>query len=719
MWKSITTVLLAAVCLIGGADAAEVIRIRTRSTELVYLVKQDGTLAFRHYGLKVGDESGYADNMFSPAEAFPSSGGQTYIEPALSVVHHDGSIVTQLKFGRYETRGNETIIYLADKVMPLEVELHAETFPESDVLKQWVVVRNEEPGEIVLKSCSSAFLNFRPGQYWLTHFHGAAEGEMQREQTPLGHGFYVLDSKRGTRVGRYDNPSFLLSGSPIPSEDTGLCIGGAMEWSGNFRFTFETDATNSLNVTCGTNPVMGERKLSPGESYCTPAMLLTYSEEGCGRISREFHDWARKHCLRHGEEPMPIVLNSWEGAYFSFNEKVLAAMMDDAADMGIEMFVLDDGWFGNKYPRDNAAAGLGDWQVNRKKLPHGLNYLSDYAARRGLKFGIWVEPEMVNPKSELAERHPEWIIASPGREPMYQRNQLQLDLSNPDVQDFVFKSVDDLLNSDKDIVYVKWDANRHIDQPGSTYLPADRQMHIYVDYINGLYSVYDRLRAAHPDVNFQCCSSGGGRLDYGALRWHEEFWASDNTDPLSRLKIQFSESMIYPPKAMASHISASPNHQTGRIFPLKFRIDVAMSGRLGMELQPKNLTEDERIMARNAIAEYKRWLRPLIVSGDLYRLISPYDNDFYASEMFVSKDGRRAALYVWCMDYDAKRSRPVLRLRGLDPSAKYRLTELNSDKRTLLGSQEIFTGDFLMNVGVVSSICKPYQSGVYYFEAVD
>jgi alpha-galactosidase len=388
-------------------------------------------------------------------------------------------------------------------------------------------------------------------------------------------------------------------------------------------------------------------------------------------------------------------------------------MISDAASLGVEIFVLDDGWFGNKYPRNNDKAGLGDWQVNTSKLPKGIGHLVDYAAKENIKFGIWVEPEMVNPKSELAEQHPDWIVSRPHREPILMRQQLLLDLSNPDVQEFVFKTVDDILTENPEIAYVKWDANRHVQNWGSSWLPADQQSHFVIDYTRGLYSVYERLNTKHPDVIFQVCSSGGGRVDYGSLPFHHEFWTSDNTDAWSRIYQQWNTSQFYPAIAMASHVSANPNHQTKHVTPLKARFDVSMTGRLGMELQPADMTPEELKYSKKAIKTYKR-IRHIVHQGDLYRINSPYRGN-RAALMYVTPAKDQAIVFGYVTRFHSRNDYMTVKLKGLKPDKSYKVTEINKEdpqKKLFTGSGKTFSGDYLMKRGVQLKIRLLHESAM-------
>ena len=395
--------------------------------------------------------------------------------------------------------------------------------------------------------------------------------------------------------------------------------------------------------------------------------------------------------LRHGDQERRILLNSWEGVYFDINEEGMKQMMDDIASMGGELFVMDDGWFGDKYPRNNDHTSLGDWTTDTRKLPNGVPGLVKAATERGIKFGIWVEPEMTNTVSELYEAHPDWIIKAANRDIVKGRGgtQVVLDMSKKEVQDFAFSVIDNVMKESPDIAYIKWDANAPISMDFSN-----------IAYWQGFYAMVERVREAYPDLTIQDCASGGGRANWGVLPWFDEFWVSDNTDALQRVYMQWGTSYFFPAIAMASHISATPNHTVFRTTSLKYRIDVAMSGRLGMEIQPKNMTEQEKDICRKAIADYKR-IRPIVQFGDIYRLVSPYDNRGFASLMYVAENKDKAVAYWWKIANFYDEHFPRLRFAGLDPERSYRVTELNRlDISPLAYEGKSFTGRFLMESGL-------------------
>ncbi len=712
--KKLPAILLLApaLCLLAvlRAEDAAVIEVATADSSLVLVTTgTNAPVVLRHYGSKTTDTRALLAKTVRQNQVYPAFGGVEHANLALNVIHADGSLTTELVYDGHEQRAldadrQETVVRLRDKQYPFFVELRLVAHKAANVITQRVTVSHKEPGPVRVENIASAYLPLRAGAYWLTHFHGAWGREMRVTEERLTSGGKVIEEFRKiVQATMADNPSFMLSLEHAAEEESGEVYAGTLAWSGNYKLAFTLDERETLHITAGMNPFAATRILDAGASLETPEMVLTYSARGRGQASRNLHDWARKYALYHGDQLRPILLNSWEGAYFKFDEKTLTDMMDDTAAFGIEMFVLDDGWFGNgKYARDSARAGLGDWQVNKKKLPRGIGYLADYAVSKGLRFGIWIEPEMVNPKSELAKKHPEWIVKSPGRDIPQSRNQWLLDLSNPAVQDFVAKVFDDTVALSPNITYIKWDANRPVYSVGSAWLPADRQEHFWKDYVDGLYKVYERVRAKHPHITIQLCSSGGGRVDYGALKYHDEFWASDNTNAVDRVLIQYGTNMIYPPIATGSHVSASPNHQTDMMIPLKFRFDVAMSGRLGMELQPKDLAGADRDFARKAIENYKL-IRPVVQFGDLYRLYSPYNENGRAAIQYVAKDKKQAVLFAYNLYHLTSRGFSFdIKLRGLDPAKTYKVTEMNRepDRGTFANDGQLYTGEFLMNVGV-------------------
>ncbi|MDD4199641.1 MAG: alpha-galactosidase [Parabacteroides sp.] len=716
----------------AGSEINElkVINLQTEELSMIMTVGKDSTVYFQYFGRKIDDASPYLDKQTyrridygTDPHGYLAAGGRSYREPALRVTHSDGDLNTELAYVTHQqkelTDNNvvQTIITLQDKKLPLVVELIITAYVKENVFTQRVNIINKQNKSVVLHNFYSSYLPIRAKKYYLNSFHGAWAQEMFIEESLLNHGIKSIENKMGVRTTHTENPSFILSLDMPLNENVGDVIGGALAWSGNYKLNFEIDEFDILNITAGINPYASEYRLAPNETFHAPEMIYTYSTSGAGGVSRNLHDWARGYQVYDAQTIRPTLLNSWEGAYFTFNEQTITDMIDDAANMGLEMFVLDDGWFGNKYPRSSSTQGLGDWQVTQDKLPRGIDYLADYAINKGIKFGIWIEPEMVNPKSELAEDHPEWIVKADGRPVPTTRGQWLLDLTNPEVQDFVFEVFDDVMKQSDNISYIKWDANRHVQSVGSAQLTADAQSHFWIKYIQGLYSVYERIRDKYPNILIQACSSGGGRIDYGALKYHQEVWTSDNTDARSRIFIQYGTNMIYPALVTGSHVSAVPNHQTGNITPLKFRFDMAMSGRFGMELQPKDLSEKERAFAKEAIENYNR-IRDIIMEGDLYRIISPYEGKGLYAIMYVSKNKKRAVVFDYCFEYQGRtRNSQSIKLKGLNPELDYKVTELNVEKSGFWGNKKVFSGEYLINEGINPQLQKIYDSAVFILEA--
>lgn len=707
------------------AVTPQIIPVETANTQLILQVDKQGTVRTLHYGAKAGEPNQFlrfrfgGNHNYEDPSAYPTAGGRFNGYDALHVEYADGSQNTELYFVNSDVHAHDdiisTVIHLKDYVTALEVDLVYDAHQAEDVILMHSIIRNAGKAQITLRNYASASLNLVSDDYLLTHFYGGWANEMQVDQELLTHDAKVLESRRGTQTTQDCNPSFLLTLGKSFSETSGAVVAGALAWSGNYRISFQIGQSDRLNIVSGINPFASAYPLAAGAEFETPEMIYTWSCEGAGGASRNLHRWARKYSVWNGGKVNPTLLNSWEGAYFSFTTETLLRMIDDAAAMGLEMFVLDDGWFGLEHPRNNDKAGLGDWEVNTNKIPEGIDYVASYAHSKGLKFGIWIESEMVNPDSNLAREHPDWIVQSPGRQIHESRNQWILDLSNPAVQDFVFGVFDRTVSLSPNIDYIKWDSNRRIMSFGSPYLGAE-QDRFFVEYIQGYYNVCRRMREKYPQLIVQCCSAGGSRVDYGSMRWFNEVWPSDNSDAISRTRIQWATSLVYPPCIMAAHVSAVPNHQTGNVTSLKFRFDVASSGRLGMELQPKSLSAEERALADRCISSYKQY-RDLVFSGDLYRLASPYDGDFYAL-MYVSQDKRRAVVFTYCLRYQNRsRGSHVFRLQGLDPSLKYKVTEQNVDRSCWWGNGKSFDADFLSQGGFNPSFSEASSSAVFVLEA--
>ena len=725
--KNLVIIILAilGISLQGLAADYDYISVSTRNTSLIMAGKAGGALNYRHYGPSVSNASDFAaynaytdSHSVGDIQIYPTAGGRYVFEPALAVNYPDGGLNTELLYEsfRQEQAGDDvirTVVQLRDSKQPLCVKLVFDAYQAEDVILAHAEITNAGKKAVLLRDYYSSCIPIYSDKYTLTHFNGSWAHENYIETERLTHGIKTIECRDGVRTTQRSNPSFLLSlDSDTLDETHGDVIAGALCWSGNYKINFQMDEAGRLYILSGIHPSGAEYSLGGGATFVTPDMVWTYSTCGAGQASRNLHDWARGYGMYDASMHCPTLLNSWEGAYFSFNTKPLTDMMDDAASMGLEMFVLDDGWFGEgEFARDNDDAGLGDWELNKAKIPEGIGYLADYAHSKGLKFGIWIEPEMVNPKSRLYQKHPEWVVVEKGREAYTARNQLLLDLSNPKVQDFVFGVFDRTMQLG-DVDYIKWDCNRHVFNVGSSYEAS--QANFWVDYIQGYYKVLDRIRAKYPKVLLQSCSSGGGRMDYGVLRWANEVWTSDNTDAYCRAYMQYGASLIYPVQILGSHISATPNHQTGRILPLKFRCDMAATARLGMEIQPKLLNDAEKDYVRKYLDAYKQY-RDIVFDGDLYRLCSPYSGSHYAV-MYVSKDKSRAVLFAFCLQYEGRGLTPAFRAGGLDAGASYKVTEIAPVGKSFWGDGKVFGGDYLMNYGVNMNLKQPLTSAVLLLE---
>ena len=700
--------ILISALLCASLAAMAQVRVTTPETEMVLKADAGSDLKVLYYGARLSDAdvAGLEAAGAAWVDAYPAYGFHCAGEASIGVTHADGNMSTVLKVDTVsqsqENGAQITRIRLKDTVYPFYVTVCYKAYQDVDMIETWTEIENLGKKAVTLTRFDSGHLPVRVGDVWISHLHGtwAAEGRLTQE--PLERGMMVIKNKDGARNAHTDHSEVMFSLDGKPQENAGRVIGAALCYSGNYELRIDTRDTDYHEFFAGINPDNSAYILESKEVFKTPELAFTYSGEGLSGASRNFHRWGRKYKLAHGDKERKILLNSWEGVYFNINEPGMDQMMADIAYMGGELFVMDDGWFGEKYPRLTDNSSLGDWKVDRNKLPNGISWLVEQADKHGIRFGIWIEPEMTNSVSELYEEHPEWIIKAPEREPVLGRGgtQLVLDLGNPEVQDFVFKIVDDLMTENPKIDYIKWDANMPISNHGSQYLPKNKQSHLYIEYHRGFAKVCDRIRAKYPDVTIQACASGGGRANWGVLPWFDEFWVSDNTDALQRIHMQWGTSYFFPAIAMASHISATPNHTVFRTTSLKYRIDVAMSGRLGMEIQPRNMTQEERDLCRKAIAEYKE-IRPVVQFGDIYRLVSPYDGHNMASLMYVAPEKDQAVFYWWKTETFYDDHLPRVKMAGLDPDKMYKVTELNRiDNVPLKYEGMSFSGKFLMENGL-------------------
>lgn len=690
--------LLSSFSLLQASDKP-LIKIETERTSLIYQVADNGRLYQKYLGKKLHHDS---DIQYLPqgTEAYLTHGMEDYFEPAIHIRHNDYNSSLLLKYVDHSSNNtgngiNETVITLKDDKYPVTVKLHYVAYDKENIIRTFTKISHEEKKPVILSKYASSMLHLNSSKYFLTEFSGDWAHEANVTERELAFGKKVIDTKLGARANMFVSPFFQLALDNPSQENAGEVLVGTIGWTGNFRFTFEVDNKNELRIISGINPYDSEYSLPAKEVFRTPDFYFTYSTQGKGEASRSFHDWARNHQVKKGNETRMTLLNNWESTYFDFDENKLIGLMDEATKLGVDMFLLDDGWFANKYPRSSDHQGLGDWEETAGKLPNGVGRLVEEAHKKGIKFGIWIEPEMVNPKSELYEKHKDWVIHLPNRDEYYFRNQMVLDLSNPKVQDHVFGVVDNLMTKYPGIAFFKWDCNSPITNIYSVYL-KDKQSHLYIDYVRGLYKVLDRIKAKYPDLPMMLCAGGGGRSDYEALKYFTEFWPSDNTDPIERLFIQWGYSQVFPSKTLCAHVTT-----WNRGTSIKFRTDVAMMCKLGFDIKLEDMNQNEHLYCDQAVKNYNR-LKPVILEGDMYRLVSPYGSN-HTSSMFVGKDKKTAAVFAFDIHPRyAEKTLPV-RLQGLDINKMYRVKEINmmpGSNSSLKGNDQVFSGEYLMNVGL-------------------
>ncbi|MEX6690790.1 alpha-galactosidase [Danxiaibacter flavus] len=698
------------------AQYVQTIKIDTKENMLLLGVDKDGHLKQVYYGKQINTDF-LKDLTASGNDAYTSYG--RYAENvALRLTHNDGNTTTNLVYKSHaisQSGANTTLtkIILSDSYYATNVVLNYKAYLDENIIEQWTEIINKEKAPVTLFDFASADLSFQSQSYYLSYYYGDWAKEFNMIEEPLHEGTKIIDSKLGVRSNQHSNPSFLLSLNQQLAEETGEAIGGTLAWPGSWQLKFDVDQDKKLHVVSGINPYASQYTIATNDTFKTASFLHTYTMNGAGEITRRFHRWARKYGITDGYGSRDVLLNNWEATYFNFDEQKLTDIIKEAGNMGFDLFLLDDGWFGNKYPRNNDDAGLGDWEVNKKKLPHGISYLTEQCQKNNLKFGIWIEPEMVNPKSELYEKHPDWAISAPNRVIDPQRNQLILDLANPKVEAYVYGCIDNLLRENKGISYIKWDCNRYVTNPGSAYLGKDKQSHLFIDYSRAIIRIMEKVRKNFPSVTMMVCSGGGGRMDYATMPYFQEYWPSDNTDALDRIKIQWGLLHFFPAVGLASHVSVTPNHITGRTTPLKFRFDVAMTGKLGMDLQPMQMTEDEKIFSKKAIQTYKNSIRDVVLHGDLYRLLSPYTSDRTA-QMYVTEKQDKAIVFSYLLHKSIYGDKSVLYLKGLKKDAMYKIAELNKGSFSRLNDYEgkSFSGDFLMTHGLAFNMYNEFESAV-------
>jgi len=623
-------------------------------------------------------------------QEYGCAGKSDFRPPAIEIALKDGTNALELRYfshniieGKPQLQGlpatypidddevQTLALTLKDLVHEIYVTLYYAVWAERDVICRWVKVENKTRDKVKIEKIMSACIDFATADFRMFQMSGSWARERKVYIRDIVPGTQSIESRRGSSS-HHQNP-FLALLSDEATEDSGEVFAFNFVYSGNFQARIDVDFNETTRFAMGINPDNFSWNLEAGDSFTTPEVVMVYSQAGFGQMSRTFHDLYRERLCR-GEwkdKPRPIVINNWEATYFDFNEKKLCELADAAKNAGVEMFVLDDGWFGNRFDDRRA---LGDWVVNTQKLKGGLPYIVSEMKKRGLGFGLWVEPEMISPESDLYKAHPDWCIHIPGREVYLARTQLMLDLSRQDVVDYLFETLSGIFAS-AEISYIKWDFNRYMTDIHSEKLDAEHQQEVSHRYVLGLYSLLERLTSEFPHILFESCASGGGRFDPGILYYMPQIWTSDNTDALSRITIQAGTTAAYPASAMSCHVSCVPNHQTGRITPLAQRAFTAMAGTYGYELDMTKLSKEEIAQIAGYSALYKK-IRSVVQFGDLYRLLSPWEKsdkvEKYAAWMIVAKDKSSAVVTLSWIYAEAYAPKIVLKLKGLDENADYK-----------------------------------------------
>ncbi|MFJ7727459.1 alpha-galactosidase [Neobacillus sp. NPDC097160] len=665
-----------------------------------------------------------ADTQFSldtlPQE-YPAFGTGDFREPAYQLRTRDGSTITEFVYDSHEilkgkrplkglpsayiedeSEADTLIITMVDSMLGIGVNLNYTIYRDLDVITRSVSFEHLGSHAIELHKCMSMSVDFHESDWDWLHLQGTWARERHIERQPLHHGTQSISSARGASSHQH-NPFVALLAKGA-NEEHGDVYGISLVYSGNFQASIEVDPLQTTRLSIGINPFDFIWLLKPGETFQTPEALMVYSSEGLGGMSRTFHKLLRTRVCRgiYRDKTRPILINNWEAAYFNFNEKKIKEIADAGENLGIELFVLDDGWFGY---RNNDKSSLGDWVVNKEKLPNGLAGLADYMRKKNMKFGLWVEPEMVSPDSDLYRKHPDWCLHVPGRSRTLSRNQLVLDLSREEVCDFLLETLTNIFTS-APISYVKWDMNRNMTEVGSLGLPPERQKETAHRYMLGLYWILEKLTQRFPQILFESCSGGGGRFDPGMLFYMPQTWTSDDTDAVERLKIQYGTSIVYPAITMGAHVSDVPNHQVGRVTPLQMRCHVAMAANLGFELNVDKLSTDDKTVVREQITRYHQ-IKDIVLFGDQYRLLSPFEG-MDTAWMYVTTNQEQAVVFYYKTLATPNPPFFHLKLRGLNPKMKYKV---NNGERP-------FYGDELMKIGLsMPLIKKDYTSFIFHIEA--
>jgi alpha-galactosidase len=710
------------------AQTAQVFRLDGGNSTYAFGVNERGELQTLYWGGRLGPNdkippahsymewASFDSSYTTTPQEYAGWGAGLFTEPALKVSFADGNRDLVLHFVGATPNGAQSLeVVLKDISREVYVTLRYSIGADSGILSRSANIENREKQPIVIEQAAAAQWTLPPDRYMLSYLTGRWAGEWTLNQEPIHTGARVIESRRGS-TGHQANPWFAISrdasqknaGPLTAPEEYGEVWFGALAWSGSWRFTVEVNQLDFVRITGGFNPFDFRYKLNPGEHLETPVFYGGYSDHGLGGASRVLHRFEIANVLPHAPnpKPRPVIYNSWEATEFKVDEPGQVALAEKAASIGVDRFVMDDGWFGQ---RKTDHAGLGDWYVNAEKFPNGLKLLIDKVHGLGMDFGLWVEPEMVNPDSDLYRKHPDWVLNFPGRPRSEQRNQLVLNLARSDVKDYVEGFLDKLL-TENEIAFLKWDYNRNWSEPGWDQVPADQQQRVYIEYIRNLYAILGDLRKKHPKVEIESCSGGGGRVDLGILHYTDEVWPSDNTDPFDRLSMQDGFSYAYPPQIMMAWVTDSPHWLNGRSTSLAYRMLSSMQGSLGIGANLNHWTAEDFATAKRLIAAYHS-VQPTIVRGDLYRLISPRDGSEMSATASVSSDKNQAVVFAFTHSTQEGRGFPLLQLQGLDRDAEYQLTFIEGKAQQ--GTPTSASGAWWMRHGVWLDVRGDFQAAAF------
>jgi alpha-galactosidase len=691
--------------------ASKVFRLDGGGVSYVFGVNPRGELQQLYWGGRLAatdafpqaapmpDWASFDSSYTNTPQEYAGWGAGLFAEPALKVTFADGNRDLVLHYQSHAAVQNGFDVLLKDISRPIFVTLHYAIDPESGILARSATIENRGAETVTVEQAAAAAWALPPAHYTLNYLTGRWAGEWNLTQEDLHPGARVIESRRGS-TGHQANPWFAIQAGPANEEHGGVWF-GALGWSGSWRITVEQDQLDTVRVTGGFNPFDFGYVLHAGQSLESPIFYGGYSANGLGGASRLLHRYELEHILPRtaataGQalpKPRPVIYNSWEATEMNVNEAGQEALAEKAAALGIDRFVMDDGWFGQ---RKTDHAGLGDWYVNPEKFPHGLKPLIDKVHSLGMDFGLWVEPEMVNPDSDLYRKHPDWVLNFPGRPRSEQRNQLVLNLARPDVRAYVLGFLDKLL-TENDIAFLKWDYNRNWSEPGWDQLPAAEQKKVYVEFTRNLYAILAELRHRHPKIEIESCSGGGGRVDLGILRYTDEVWPSDNTDPFDRLTLQDGFSYAYTPQVMMAWVTDSPHWLNLRTTSLQYRMLSSMQGSLGIGANIAKWSDEETATAKRLIAAYHQ-VQPTIVQGELYRLISPRDGSEFSATQTVNREKSQSVVFLFIHSTQKGHLFPTLKLQGLDPAAEYALSSIEGKAGP--GTPAVASGAWWMNHGL-------------------